>query len=61
VHLGDGNYAGVYQRPDAELLTLEQMCVEEMCDAIITDWAWFVPVYTSTTLDLYALASETIL
>jgi len=28
-YLGDGNYGGVYQRPDTEMLALWQVAVEE--------------------------------
>jgi creatinine amidohydrolase len=28
-YVGDGNYAGVYQRPEAEMLALWQVGVEE--------------------------------
>jgi len=37
--LGDGNYGGVYERPDEELLAMWQVAVEETRELIATDWA----------------------
>jgi creatinine amidohydrolase len=39
IYLGDGNYAGVYQRADEELLALWRVGVEETRDVIDKDWA----------------------
>lgn len=36
--LGDGNFAGVYQRPDAEMLAIWQVAVEETRAVIETGW-----------------------
>lgn len=38
-YLGDGNYAGVYQRSDDELQVLWQIGVEETRAIIDTHWA----------------------
>jgi creatinine amidohydrolase len=38
-YLGDGNYAGLYQRSDEELLALWQVGVEETRAIIDTQWA----------------------
>jgi creatinine amidohydrolase len=38
-YLGDGNYAGVYQRPDKEMLALWQVGVEETRAIIGEGWA----------------------
>ncbi len=38
-YLGDGNYAGLYQRSDEELLALWQVGVEETRTVIDEDWA----------------------
>ena len=38
-YLGDGNYAGVYQRSDEDMLALWQVGVEETRAAIDEDWA----------------------
>lgn len=36
--LGDGNFAGVYQRPDAEMLAIWQVAVEETRAVIESGW-----------------------
>ncbi len=36
--LGDGNYGGVYERPDAELMAMWTVAVEETRDLIASDW-----------------------
>jgi creatinine amidohydrolase len=36
--LGDGNYGGVYQRPDAEMLALWDVAVAETRSVIAMDW-----------------------
>lgn len=38
-YLGDGNYGGLYQRPDAELLAIWKAGVEETREMIEGDWA----------------------
>ena len=37
--IGDGNFGGVYQRPDSELLSIWQVAVEETRSVIAEDWA----------------------
>ena len=37
--IGDGNFGGVYQRPDSELLSIWQVAVEETRGVIAEDWA----------------------
>lgn len=37
--IGDGNFGGVYQRPDSELLPIWQVAVEETRTVIAEDWA----------------------
>ncbi len=37
--LGDGNYGGVYQRPDEEMLAIWQIAVEETRKVIMEGWA----------------------
>jgi creatinine amidohydrolase len=39
VMLGDGNYGGVYERSDAEMMALWDVAVEETRDLIASDWA----------------------
>ena len=39
VMLGDGNYGGVYERSDAEMMALWEVAVEETRDLIASDWA----------------------
>ncbi len=36
--VGDGNFGGLYQRPDAEMLALWDVAVEETRSLIATDW-----------------------
>jgi creatinine amidohydrolase len=36
--LGDGNFHGLYQRPDEEMLKLWQVGVEETRAAMVEDW-----------------------
>ncbi|MFI5310079.1 MAG: creatininase family protein [Gemmatimonadales bacterium] len=38
-YLGDGNYGGLYQRPDADLLALWQVAVEETRALLTGSWA----------------------
>lgn len=37
--LGDGNYGGLYQHPDADMLAVWAVAVEETRQAIAADWA----------------------
>ncbi len=37
--IGDGNFGGAYQRPDADMLALWQVAVEETRAVIAEDWA----------------------
>ena len=37
-YLGDGNYGGVYQRADEELLALWKVAVEETRDLLTGSW-----------------------
>lgn len=37
--LGDGNYGGLYERPDAEMLAIWQVAVAETRDVIAEGWA----------------------
>ena len=37
--IGDGNFGGVYQRPDSEMLSIWQVAVEETRGVIAEDWA----------------------
>jgi creatinine amidohydrolase len=37
--LGDGNYGGFYERPDAEMLAIWDVAVEETRDVIAEGWA----------------------
>jgi creatinine amidohydrolase len=36
--IGDGNYHGLYERPDAEMLALWNVAVEETRSVIEQDW-----------------------
>lgn len=36
--LGDGNYAGYYQRPDAEMLAIWEVAVQETRDLLTGEW-----------------------
>ncbi|RIH80130.1 hypothetical protein Mterra_03551 [Calidithermus terrae] len=36
--LGDGNFAGLYQRPDEEMLALGQVAVEETRELLEHGW-----------------------
>jgi creatinine amidohydrolase len=38
-YIGDGNFAGLYQRPDEEMLALWRAGVEETRNVIANDWA----------------------
>jgi creatinine amidohydrolase len=38
VLLGDGNYGGLYQRPDADMLAIWDTAIQETRDLIATDW-----------------------
>jgi len=37
-YLGDGNYGGLYQRPDADMLALWEVAVEETRDLLTGSW-----------------------
>ncbi len=37
-YLGDGNYGGLYQRPDSDLLALWQVAVEETRELLTGTW-----------------------
>ncbi len=37
-HLGDGNFGGLYQRPDEDMLSIWQVAVEETRDLLENDW-----------------------
>ena len=37
--IGDGNFGGVYQRPDSEMLSIWQVAVEETRSVIAEEWA----------------------
>ena len=37
--MGDGNFGGVYQRPDADMTALWQVAVAETRAVIAADWA----------------------
>jgi creatinine amidohydrolase len=37
-HIGDGNYAGVYQRPDAEMLAIWDVAVRETRALLSENW-----------------------
>jgi creatinine amidohydrolase len=37
-YLGDGNYGGYYQRPDAEMLAIWDVAVQETRDLLAGDW-----------------------
>jgi creatinine amidohydrolase len=38
-YLGDGNFGGVYQRPDADMLAIWHVAVEETRDLLEGPWA----------------------
>jgi creatinine amidohydrolase len=37
-YLGDGNYGGLYQRPDEDMLALWQVAVDETRALLTGDW-----------------------
>lgn len=37
-YLGDGNWGGLYQRRDEEMMKIWGVAVEETCDLLTTDW-----------------------
>ena len=37
--VGDGNYGGAYERPDADMLRIWQIAVEETRELLATGWA----------------------
>ena len=37
-HIGDGNYAGLYQRPDEEMLAIWEVAVHETRALLTENW-----------------------